>query len=413
MGFALGINFIGLIALLSTTIDSNGVLDFTGIFLKQVVFTVLGLLIYYFIAKSDISYTKHLPVSAGFYIIVMVLLVLVFLFPDIKGAHRWITILGVQFQPSELAKISIILLTASIMSMKDKGHNEWKLAFLSFFPAVFMAGLIYIEPSGSMALINMGLWFLVVFSMLSDQLRSITAVVVMALGGIGIGMLISGAGQGILLLLGGMLVALVTSLFKPSWRKIVPLGLIIGVIIGVGVVTILPKIFEHQQGRIEAFLDPESTKLTTGFNVNQSIIAIGSGGFFGKGFGYGTQTRLQFIPERQTDFIFATYAEQFGLFGSIILLGLFLAMIMSIFMSALKVNDKFASVVIVALGLKILLEFFINIGTNLAIIPATGIPLPLVSAGGTITLATYFSLGIIQSIIGNSVEVIDNEEIII
>jgi len=156
---------------------------------------------------------------------------------------------------------------------------------------------------------------------------------------------------------------------------------------------------DYQRKRIEAFLNPTQSTQDIGFNVNQARIAIGSGQIFGKGFGNGTQSKRDFLPEHQTDFIFASFAEEFGLVGSLFLLALYGIIIIRILIITISSGDTFSSMILVGIAMKILFEVFINIGTNLGVIPATGIPLPLMSAGGTITIMTLLCLGIVQSII--------------
>jgi rod shape determining protein RodA len=175
----------------------------------------------------------------------------------------------------------------------------------------------------------------------------------------------------------------------------------------------------YQKDRIEVFLNPTGDTQDLGFNVNQARIAIGSGQIFGKGFGNGTQSKRSFLPEHQTDFIFASFAEEFGLVGTLFILTMYGVVITKGLMASVSnVHNPFFAMLLIGITMKILLEVFINIGTNTGAIPATGIPLPLISAGGSITVMTLFSLGVIQSIINNSqnhrnkANIIDNYELI-
>jgi rod shape determining protein RodA len=197
----------------------------------------------------------------------------------------------------------------------------------------------------------------------------------------------------------GIVTAIFAYFARDHWRLPVIAAVCISLVLGgIGSVIWNSVLSDYQRERIIAFQNPENSENT--FNVEQSKIAIGSGGILGKGFANGTQSRLQFLPFHQTDFIFAAYAEEFGLVGSILLLTLFFIIFWNIFMFPIDyASYQFESIIVVAIGLKILLELFINLGTNLGISPATGIPLPLMSAGGTITIMTFFSLGLVQSII--------------
>lgn len=416
IGTGLIISVIALFTLLSTTIDSSGNLDFGGIVLKQVLFIGIGLVSWYFLARMDYTFFKHYQLSGAFFVITVVLLILTLMIgPNINGAKRWLVIAGVQFQISELAKIAIILLTASIMSLKDR-HNEWKLAVISFIPTAIIIALIYLQPHGAMVLIVFALWFLVVFTMISDQARSLLMLVIFASIGLGTFMMLNNGdlvvSMGAIVL---SVVVFVLSFFgRDSGKKLFTWALIAGAVLGVTLGFVWDKLLlEHQKNRIEAFINPSATSTSEGFNVDQSRVAIGSGQFFGKGFGNGTQSRLNYLPEHQTDFIFAAYAEEFGLFGTILLLFLYGFLVFKLFFTSTKIVDTFGGVVLVVLGMKLLLEIFINVGTNTGMIPATGIPLPLFSAGGSITIATFLILGIVQSIIShnklNEVNVIDYE----
>lgn len=200
---------------------------------------------------------------------------------------------------------------------------------------------------------------------------------------------------------------------REKFRKAFTIALAAGVLGGGVFMFALDKIpqFSHQKERINAFFNPEETSGDEGFNVDQAKVAIGSGQFLGKGFGNGTQSRLNYLPEHQTDFIFAAYAEEFGLLGSMVLLFLYGFLIFKFFYQASNFPDAFGGAIIAIFGFKILIEVFINIGTNTGIIPATGIPLPLFSAGGSVTLATFLILGLIQSIISTNNFVGQNNEI--
>jgi rod shape determining protein RodA len=189
---------------------------------------------------------------------------------------------------------------------------------------------------------------------------------------------------------------------KTHWKSLaigaLALGLLLGIFFTISWDTIL---HDYQKNRIIAFVNPtEKTVLEDeGFNVNQSKIAIGSGQLLGKGYGNGTQSKRNFLPEHQTDFIFASFAEEFGLVGCVFVLGLYGFLIVYCFVTAMNViQNPLHSLICIGVGIKLLLEVFINLGTNMGTIPATGIPLPLMSAGGTITIMTLVCLGLVQNI---------------
>ena len=227
--------------------------------------------------------------------------------------------------------------------------------------------------------------------------------------------LVSFSGNWLYVLIGiiGALIWIFSFYFRDNWRIVVSVSACIGIFLGfVSMFLYKDVLRDYQKNRIEAFLNPTQSTQDIGFNVNQARIAIGSGQILGKGFGNGTQSKRDFLPEHQTDFIFASFAEEFGLVGSLFLLVLYGIIIIRILTIGISSSDSFYSMILIGIAMKILFEVFINIGTNLGVIPATGIPLPLMSAGGTITIMTLFSLGIVQSII-NTKDIYQNSENII
>lgn len=409
------ISIIGLITLLSTTIESNGQFGDLDIFRKQVIFFVLGYILFYLATLIDVSLLKYPQVVIPVYLLTIILLVLVFFIgPVINNVQRWLVIGGIQIQPSEIAKISVILVTASIFSFKDK-YNEWILLLFSFLLVLPIFLLIYFEPAGSMSFLTLFIWFIVAFTGLSNQLRNSVALLIIGLISSSM-FLISFTGNWIYILLSvlSLIISVFGFYYRKSWKIVVAVSLVIGLLLGSFSILLYSNILkDYQKERIEAFLNPTQSTQDIGFNVNQSRIAIGSGQLFGKGFGNGTQSKRDFLPEHQTDFIFASFAEEYGLVGSLLLIALFGVIIVRILVISLdKSGNTLYSIILVGIALKILVEIFVNIGTNLGVIPATGIPLPLVSAGGTITLVTLFSLGIVQSIINRSSTQLSSKSII-
>lgn len=409
------ISIIGLITLLSTTIESNGQFGDLDIFRKQVIFFVLGYILFYLATLIDVSLLKYPQVVIPVYLLTIILLVLVFFIgPVINNVQRWLVIGGIQIQPSEIAKISVILVTASIFSFKDK-YNEWILLLFSFLLVLPIFLLIYFEPAGSMSFLTLFIWFIVAFTGLSNQLRNSVALLIIGLISSSM-FLISFTGNWIYILLSvlSLIISVFGFYYRKSWKIVVAVSLVIGLLLGSFSILLYSNILkDYQKERIEAFLNPTQSTQDIGFNVNQSRIAIGSGQLFGKGFGNGTQSKRDFLPEHQTDFIFASFAEEYGLVGSLLLIALFGVIIVRILVISLdKSGNTLYSIILVGIALKILVEIFVNIGTNLGVIPATGIPLPLVSAGGTITLVTLFSLGVVQSIINRSSTQLSSKSII-
>lgn len=396
---------IGVLTLLSTTIDATGTFGDTGIVTKQLIFAAIGLTLYTILSLIDFSWAKYWQIVLPIYIITLALLAATLLFgPTINNVKRWLIIGGFQLQASEIAKFTTILITATTLSYKHK-YNQWLLFAISFLLVIPMVALIYVEPDGSMSLLTLTIWFVVAFTGLSNQLRNSICLAIVGLITLPF-LLISITGNWLFIILGivGLILATFAYYYRGNWQKIVLISLLVGLALGAVTTVIYSSVLrDYQKDRIEAYLNPSETTGDIGFNVNQARIAIGSGQLFGKGFGNGTQSKRDFIPEHQTDFIFASYAEEFGLLGSLFLLAMYSVIISRGLMASIgNSSNAFFSMMTIGITMKILLEVFINLGTNMGTIPATGIPLPLVSAGGSITIMTLFSLGVIQSIINSS-----------
>ena len=412
---AILLSVIGIITLLSTTLGVDGIFEDTEIVNKQILFLIFGYISYLIISLVDISLLKHWEIVLPVYIGTLLLLLAVFLWgPEINGVQRWLVIGGVQVQPSEIAKLTVIFTTACVFGYKDR-YNQWLLLLISLLLVIPIIILIYLEPAGSMSLLTLTIWFLVAFTGLSNQLRNTVALILLMLFTLPF-LLIAITGNWIYILLGvvGVILSIFAYYFRDTWRLVVILSVVIGILLGLSSLVMYKGVLrEYQKDRIEAFLNPTENAEDIGFNVNQARIAIGSGQIWGKGFGNGTQSKRDFLPEHQTDFIYASFAEEFGLVGSLLLLFLFSVIIIrGLVVSVDNSNDSFLSMILIGIVMKILLEIFINVGTNTGLIPATGIPLPLISAGGTITVMTLFALGVIQSIMNRSQVTKNNSNII-
>jgi len=393
---------IGLVTLYSTLILPTGGLGDTSIFIKQILFILIGLLLFFAISYLDLTYLKPWQVQLIIYILTIFLLIAVLIFgPTIKGVKRWLVIGGIQIQPSEMAKLTVILLTASIFSLKEK-YNKWTLFLLSFIMMLPIFFLIYKEPSGSMAFLTLAIWFIIAFLGLNNPLRN-TVLISIILFTVG-GFLLSSVTENnlwFLLLIPATIIAVFGFYTKNNWKIFIIISAILALFVGILTTFTWQRVLKpYQKNRIIAFINPEETTGDIGFNVNQSKIAIGSGEILGKGFGNGTQSKRNFLPEFRTDFIFASFAEEFGLIGGVFLITLYGVIIVICFLTAMNSSeDIMQTLICIGIGVKVLFEVFINIGTNTGGIPATGIPLPLMSAGGTITIMTLLELGIIHNIL--------------
>lgn len=282
------------------------------------------------------------------YFLSLIFLAGLFLFaPEIRGTKSWYQIGSFSFNPLEFTQIILILLLAKYFSTRHAQMYQIKHIIFSGFYVFLPTILIFFQPNLGACFILISLW-----------------VAILIIAGIKL--------RHFLLLCLFFLI-----IFGLSWQFLLK---------------------DYQKSRIISFLKPQLEPLGIGWSQNQAKIAIGSGGFFGQGWKKGSQTRYGFLPEPQTDFIFAAIAEEFGFLGVGVLLGLFLFLLFKIIKIALNSQTNFPR--LFASGFVVLLftQIFIHIGMNLGILPIIGISLPLVSYGGSGLFAIFLGFGIIQSI---------------
>ncbi len=313
-----------------------------------------GLVIMVGIALIPISF--WLASSYHIYFIGLILLVMVEIIGvRFMGAQRWLDLGIVQIQPSEIMKVAMVIAVANYYSQIDPTKVSRPL-YLIFPICLIMlpVGLVFIQP-------DLG-----------------TAILLLA-------------GGGVILFVSGV------SLFYFIGVIFMFIGAVVSVLISRG--TSWQLLQDYQYRRIDTFLNPDSDPLGSGYQIIQSKIAIGSGGLTGKGFLNGTQTQLNFFPEKHTDFIFSVLAEEFGLFWSLIILILFFGIVLVCLYEALKVQDRFSSLLIIGLASTFFLYFSVNLAMVTGFFPVVGIPLPLISYGGSALLSLMISFGFIQSAI--------------
>lgn len=310
--------------------------------IQQGVFVLIGI-IFYFILRS-FDYRLLIGVIKPGYIFVIILLVFTFILGlETRGSIRWIPIGPFNLQPSELAKPVLILILANFWS---KNIPNWKNILKSFGILVPFAILIFRQP-------DLGTTLTVVFIWVS------------------------------------LLVAANISLFKILLLSL--LGIITTPLVWLG-------LQDYQKQRIFSFLSPTQDPQGIGFHVIQSMIAVGSGQLLGRGLGRGTQSRLQFLPEFRTDFIFAFIAEELGFLGSTIVILLYSIIFIMLFKLLNRVGDRFSELIIIGVMAMMFFQICVNIGMNIGLLPITGITLPLLSYGGSSIITTFLSLGLVASV---------------
>jgi rod shape determining protein RodA len=263
------------------------------------------------------------------------------------GAKRWMTIGGVQVQPSELMKLFLILALASYFHRASHERTGNPLFLLPAIVAIMIpVGLILKEP-------NLG-----------------TAVITALIGAT----IMLGAGV--------------------RWWKF---ALII-LVIAIAAPVLYHHLHDYQRARITTFLNPGSDPLGAGYNIIQSKIALGSGGWSGQGYLHGTQNQLNFLPEKQTDFVFTIIAEEFGFIGSMAVLGLLFSIVTIALYTALRAQHQFGRLVALGIGANFFLYCFVNLSMVMGLIPVGGVPLPLISYGGSALTAVMLGFGVLMSI---------------
>lgn len=288
------------------------------------------------------------------YAVTLVLLLGVEFFGTVRmGAQRWLEIGPLRLQPSEIAKLTVIMALAWFydwLDVKKTSHPLWVLVGVVMI--ILPAFLVLKQPDLGTAIQIGGAGVAVMF-FAGVSLWYFAAVIA---GGTG-------------------LIALVFASRGTEWQLI----------------------RDYQFRRIDSFLNPTMDPLGAGYHINQAMIAMGSGGWSGRGFMQGTQSRLNFLPEKQTDFIFNTLAEEFGFVGGVFLLVLYLAILATCFVAALQSRNRFASLLILGISANFFLYFAVNMAMVMGLAPVVGVPLPLVSFGGSAMVMIMMGFGLVQS----------------
>ena len=310
---------------------------------RHVVRFCLGLAILYAVVLVDLRWWMRVAYPAYFAVLLM-LVAIPLIGVESGGAQRWLGFEDYSFQPSELMKIALVLAIAR--------YYQWLPPDKVWRPEAVVVPLLMVGAPTALALAQPDLGTAALFGIV---------------------------GCGLLFLAG------------VSWLYFIAAG--------AGVIAALPHIWErlhdYQKERVLTFIDPERDPLGSGYHILQSKIAIGSGGFAGKGFMQGTQAQLNFLPEKHTDFIFTMFSEEMGFVGAIALLALYLLALLSITYMALRCRSTFARLVAAGIGLCLFAYVFINVAMVTGLVPVVGLPLPLVSYGGTSMLTMMVGLGLV------------------
>ncbi|HBH17173.1 MAG TPA: rod shape-determining protein RodA [Candidatus Veblenbacteria bacterium] len=341
LAFTVLLLLVGLVELYSSSFSRP---ELTSFFNRQVVAAVIGIVAMVFF--SFIDYRLYRSWSKLIYILSIVLLSAVLIFGQtLRGTTGWLRLGEVGFQPVELIKLMWVLVLASYLAYVGSplDANKTIKATILLLP---LTVLVMLQPDFGSSFMLLVVW-----------------------------------------------VALLVVVPKPRRWWLVMASLFVGI-------GLLGSIFlrDYQQERVLNFLNPGRDPLGSGYNVTQSVIAVGSGGWWGRGLGVGTQSQLKFLPEQHTDFVFASLAEELGLAGSLIVLALWLGFFSRIWRILRRLRDDFAVLVTVGIFSLFALQVVLNIGMNLGLAPVVGITLPLVSFGGSSLLVSLIAIGILQNL---------------
>ncbi len=385
LGTMLLIGF-GLLLLYAATSSETGAL--TSLFKKQVLWAVIGVVL--LLGGAALSPRVHFTFAYLIYGFCCLLLLLVLFWgSQAKGAARWIDLGIFTFQPSEPAKIALILALARLVT--DKKYNPARISHL--LRAALLTGLplalVMAQPDLGTSMVFAALFFFIIIAAGTPYAYILVLVspFVAALAAIKVSLLVA------------YLVLLILASWKLRFRLLFVIFLVaVNLSISLGAPRLWNQLKPYQKNRLVSFIQPEADPRGSGYQVLQSKVAIGSGGLTGKGLGGGSQTQLKFLPEQHTDFIFSVLGEELGFFGASAALALFALLIYRGFRAARMAKGRYSALVCAGLTSMLTFHIFINIGMTVGLMPVTGLPLPLLSYGGSFLWTVMISLGLIFGI---------------
>lgn len=336
----------GLFSVLSATLGKYQL----TYFLKQLGFLGLGLIVFFVAGNINWRFFKNegksLLIIFGASLIL--LLGLFFFGTEIRGAQSWYRFGFFNFEPVELVKIVLVLILAKYFSWRHVEMFSPKHVGVSFLYVLLPLGLVLLQPDLGSAIILGAIWLALVL-LAGIKPKHLLAVILLAI------------------IFGAL-----------AWHFV---------------------LVDYQKQRITSFLDPGRDPYGSSYNLLQALISVGSGGFWGKGFGQGGQTQLGFLPESHSDFIFASLAEELGFFGCLTIFTLYFFFFFRLTVLSRQMPNNFSRLVLLGFASMFLAEFFINVGMNIGLLPITGIPLPFLSYGGSSLVASFLALGIVGGLV--------------
>jgi rod shape determining protein RodA len=319
---------------------------------RQILWVFIASIVFAISSSFDYSFLRNRSVVFGVYVVTVILLSAMFIIgATFKGAQSWINLGGFAIQPSEFAKLSLILVLAKYFSRRHVEIAIVRHLVVSGIYTFIIFLLVLLQPDFGSAMIIFFIWFGMVIASGMSKKHILALVMVGVLA------------------------------FTVAWQFVFK---------------------EYQKQRVISFIHPMQDIHGSGYNAYQSIIAVGSGGLFGKGIGYGTQSKLEFLPEHETDFIFAAFAEEWGFVGVIMLFVLFSIVVWRLLFIAMYGITNFEVLFILGVATMFVSNFFVNIGMNIGLLPVTGVTLPFMSYGGSHLIVEFLALGIITGMKKNA-----------
>ena len=356
LDFPLLAGAIGLIAFSIFTLGEATAEDVPGdphyYVIRQAIYAVIGIALMLAVARVDYSRFRELRV--GLYSAMIVSILLVFVFAEAtRGSHRWIELPFFTFQPSELGKVLLLLVLAAVVIDRMPGASDARRTGRVLLLGAIPAALVFLQPDLGTSLVY------------------------------------------------GVITLAVLYIAGTKWQHFAVLGALVAAAVTVVLVVApalgKPILQPYQQERLTAFLSPSEDPADSSYQIRQSQIAIGSGGKAGRG-DDATQTRDGFLPERHTDFIFATVGERYGFAGAAFVLSLFALLIWRALRIMTLSKNLYGAIIAGSIAAVLMFHVFVNVGMNIGIAPITGIPLPLMSSGGSSVIVTFLAIGLLQSI---------------
>jgi rod shape determining protein RodA len=340
-----GLCILGLLVIYSTTHQENineGVMQITR---RQLIHILAGL--FFCLLVTIIDYHDIVKIAIPLFFLSLIMLVYVIFFgKNVGGSRRWIQLAGFEFQPAEFAKITLIIFLADFLNKQKEEIPNFLYFSLPFFFTGILMLLIYKQPDLGTAIVFFAITLLMIF-----------------IAGI-------------------------------SWKYIIAVFIILVSLFPIG----WSFLKDYQKSRLLLFLNPEMDPLGAGYNIIQSKVAIGSGGLFGQGLFSGIQSQLKFLPAQHTDFVFAVIGEELGFMGALLLISLFILVLWKGIRIAQEAPDILGTLIATGVTSFMFIHILINVGMSMGLMPATGLPLPFISHGGTFMITNFIGIGLLLNI---------------